>query len=185
MSKPILDRQPVSDLEMRTCRVCLISKQLNLEFSFHKTYECYSTYCKDCANKRRRLKLAGLPIPEEYNNLLKKEKVKFVIQNKPWRKTTRANRKRLQYKTTDKKKGLDCDLTVEFVEKALNSPCFYCKFPSVGLDRIDNSLGHTMSNSVSCCYECNLARNSNFTHEEMKIIGKAIRKIKISRKDNI
>ncbi len=54
----------------------------------------------------------------------------------------------------------------------------------IGLDRIDNSKGHTKDNTVPCCYECNCARNNNFSFEEMKILGKTIKQIKESRKIN-
>ena len=54
----------------------------------------------------------------------------------------------------------------------------------IGLDRIDNSKGHTKDNTVPCCYECNCARNNNFSFEGMKILGKTIKQIKESRKIN-
>ena len=50
------------------------------------------------------------------------------------------------------------------------------------IDRLDNSKGHTKDNVVPCCIECNTARSDNFTFEEMKVIGKSIRKIKKDRK---
>jgi 5-methylcytosine-specific restriction endonuclease McrA len=36
--------------------------------------------------------------------------------------------------------------------------CFYCKtnnYLELGLDRIDNSLGHSLDNVVTCCSKCN------------------------------
>lgn len=33
------------------------------------------------------------------------------------------------------------------------------------------------SNVVPCCYVCNCARNNNFSFDEMKILGKTIKKI--------
>lgn len=181
MVRPV-ERKLVDDSVQRTCKVCGQTKQLNLEFNFHSTSEYYSNCCKDCANLRRKLKRLNLPIPKEFDNLIKPKRNRRVIENKPWRKTTHANRKRLQYKVFDKKRGLDHDLTVEFLEKSLNSPCHYCGDNSCGLDRKDNSIGHTMNNCVPCCYECNTAKNNSFSYEEMLFIGKAIKTIKENRK---
>jgi len=64
---------------------------------------------------------------------------------------------------------------------ALASPCYYCGYPSNGVDRIDNSIGHIMTNCIPCCHTCNVARMDNFSHEEMIILGKTIREIKLKR----
>lgn len=45
------------------------------------------------------------------------------------------------------------------------------------LCRKDNFKGHTYDNVVPCCYICNCARNNNFSFEEMKLLGKTIKKI--------
>lgn len=182
MPKPILYPKAVDDNVYRLCKVCKISKQLNLEFYYRSTYNHYSGFCKDCHNRRRKLLYAGLPIPVEFDNLKRENiKEKKVFKNKPWRKTQFANRKRLDYKSIDKKKNRVSDLTVDFINHALNSSCHYCGFKPSGLDRVNHDLGHIMGNCVPCCFECNVARNNNFTYEEMLEIGKVIRKIKITR----
>lgn len=88
------------------------------------------------------------------------------------------------YKHKDKIMGVSvCDMDIEWMAyNILTKPCVYCGDTfRIGADRIDNSKGHTKDNVVPCCYECNCARNANFTHKEMFIIGKAIAKIKESR----
>ena len=95
------------------------------------------------------------------------------------------------YKNKDKKNGVSvCDIDIEWmVVNVLSKPCVYCgDTHRVGADRIDNSKGHTKDNVVPCCYECNCARNTNFTFDEMRIIGRAIAEIKANRgviNDNI
>lgn len=89
------------------------------------------------------------------------------------------------YRLSDKKKGLNSDITVEYFREQIKSGCLYCgDTVRVGLDRIDNTKGHEKGNVVPCCYECNCARMDNFSHEEMKIIGKSIKEIKRLRNEN-
>lgn len=62
-------------------------------------------------------------------------------------------------------------------------PCTYCgdTQEEIGCDRIDNSKGHTKDNVVPACKTCNVSRMDNFTHEEMLVLGKTIKQIKINR----
>lgn len=82
--------------------------------------------------------------------------------------------------------GKEWTLTKEEFEAIGQLPCDYCGFPcniilGVGLDRLDNARGYHADNVVSCCEDCNCARRHTFTPAEMKIIGLAIRKVKLSR----
>ncbi len=91
------------------------------------------------------------------------------------------------YKHRDIHNGLTvCDIDIDWmIENIIKKPCVYCgDTRRVGCDRIDNHFGHTKDNVVPCCYECNCARNNNFTHEEMIILGKAIKQIKEQREQN-
>ena len=100
---------------------------------------------------------------------------------------TKAKKMIYSYKAKDKKMGLDvCDIDADWMVKNIfHKPCVYCgDNHRIGCDRIDNNLGHTKSNVVPCCIECNMARNSNFSMEEMFVIGAAIRKVKKARKKN-
>lgn len=89
------------------------------------------------------------------------------------------------YKCKDKKRGYVTTITLaNLSDIILNGKCIYCgDSNNIGLDRIDNTRGHEIGNVVPCCYECNVARNNNFSFEEMKTIGKAINQIKLKRNE--
>jgi hypothetical protein len=63
------------------------------------------------------------------------------------------------FKHCDKQRGLKTDLDLELVDTFISKPCSYCgETNGIGLDRIDNSLGHVYGNVVPCCYRCNFLR---------------------------
>ena len=91
-----------------------------------------------------------------------------------------------QAKWSAKQRGEVFTLSREEYFGLLAKPCAYCALPNdvqrgVGLDRIDNSKGYEPGNVVSCCRLCNVTRVDSFTPSEMKILGKAIRKIRLAR----
>jgi 5-methylcytosine-specific restriction endonuclease McrA len=86
-----------------------------------------------------------------------------------------------QYQRAAAKRELVFELKETEVHQLLESPCSYCgvtptrratettraklklKEDSLlvnGIDRIDNSLGYTKSNSVACCWQCNRAKGA-------------------------
>lgn len=71
-----------------------------------------------------------------------------------------------------KRRGIPYELTQFETIRLVQEPCFYCKATYTlplhnGIDRVDNSLGYTKENSVSCCKWCNYAKNI-MTIEEFK-----------------
>lgn len=77
------------------------------------------------------------------------------------------------YQRDSKQKNRDFQLTFKEAVKLFTSPCEYCgqlggvagnshiketKFN--GIDRIDNREGYNITNTVSCCYTCNRAKNN-------------------------
>ena len=99
-----------------------------------------------------------------------------IIQDKDFlsQKRIKASKMLSSYKHKDKVNNTSiCDIDIDWmIENIVNKPCYYCgDTHRIGCDRIDNSKGHTKDNVVPCCFECNCARNNNFTVDEMKIIG--------------
>jgi len=65
-------------------------------------------------------------------------------------------------KKSDKKKGRENDLTLEFVQSSMKDGCRYCGEHELRmtLDRIDNSKGHLRDNVIPACLRCNYARGN-------------------------
>lgn len=62
-----------------------------------------------------------------------------------------------------KQRGLSFNMTLdEFSIFFWGKPCFYCgdSFDTIGLDRVDSSIGYEVSNVVSCCARCNKAKHA-------------------------
>ena len=73
-----------------------------------------------------------------------------------------ANEVYLKYKQRSPSRKLEFDLSLEFFKKNVRANCHYCNeiIPTVGFDRIDNSIGYIENNSVPCCASCNLMKRS-------------------------
>lgn len=65
------------------------------------------------------------------------------------------------------------ELSIDEFEKLTKQNCFYCGIGPVqeqkasktsysynGVDRVDNNIGYILSNCVSCCSICNIAKNN-------------------------
>lgn len=76
----------------------------------------------------------------------------------------RANRLAEAYKKIDESKGLENNVTGEFILKHIfTSVCQKCgesDWKKLGCDRIDNSRGHLIDNVVCACRMCNIKRNT-------------------------
>lgn len=94
--------------------------------------------------------------------------------------------KRLRnYVNYDKKRWLINDLTYDFIKEQTSLPCVYCwSIGNIWLDRIDNSLWHSIDNVVPCCSICNNTRMHIRTHEEMFVLWKTIKILLDSRAEN-
>lgn len=117
---------------------------------------------------------------------LRKDKPVKDYKNSSMTIRQKASKMISAYKNKDKTKGLSiCDIDIDWmIENIMLKPCIYCgDTERIGCDRIDNDEGHIKTNVVPCCYECNCARNANFSYKEMRYLGNYIRKIKDKRKE--
>ena len=94
------------------------------------------------------------------------EKKRWLAYNKT-RRTTESNRAHalsLDYRYTDKGRGLDTGNNIDgpwIEEHIFATKCIYCgdsRWEHLGCDRIDNNLPHTPENCVCACGICNCER---------------------------
>ena len=93
-----------------------------------------------------------------------------------------------RYKSCANKRGLVWELNQQQFAELTQKNCYYCNaephqiikahgckssYTYNGVDRIDSSTGYTLSNCVSACGRCNIAKN-NMTGQEFKTMIKKI-----------
>lgn len=167
-----IDKHPeVNKTLPRTCTICGETKTCG-DFAYTSTTGYFQGDCKECRNKK-------------YKETRTPEKVKIKNeQTKNWYNGVGKYKKFVtSYRNFDFYRGLDNDLDEQYIKDSLDKSCTYCGHPSEGVDRLDNKIGHIKSNCIPACKCCNVARNSNFTHEEMLLLGKTIKEIKDKRND--
>lgn len=82
------------------------------------------------------------------------------------------------YRSGARARNLCWDLSVEEFERLITGDCHYCGVPPSnlrarrktqfrynGIDRLENSVGYTKENSVTCCVECNMAKKQRSAND--------------------
>lgn len=104
--------------------------------------------CSTCKGKQDRAKRQSNP------NLM----ATYKIYQASYYKERPHLYKLKSYQHSDKTNNRISLTRKEFLELITNSVCFYCyenNFAVLGLDRIDNNLGHEIGNVRVCCDKCN------------------------------
>lgn len=139
----------------KTCCDCNEEKDKRKDFylticrkTAKKTYRAYTRRCKNCHNKYAA------------KNLLS-DRPQFLLS---------------RYRAVDRRTKRENNLTKIIVRDLISKPCHYCKSIniSMGLDRVNNLLGHTIENVVPCCVRCNTTRG-NMPIKAWIIIAKAMK----------
>jgi len=102
-------------------------------------------------------------IKANYNN--KKDDLNFKLQRKSQQSTPQG--KYVSYKSKAKQRNIPFELTLSDFQNLYQTLCEYCgeKIETIGIDRVDNTLGYTLDNIKSCCNICNKIKR-NFTLEQ-------------------
>jgi hypothetical protein len=65
------------------------------------------------------------------------------------------------YRKGAEKRGLPFEITLEYLTEHLwQKPCSYCgcAIRTMGLDRVNNTEGYTITNTIPCCSTCNFMK---------------------------
>lgn len=96
-----------------------------------------------------------------------------------------------KYKAEARKRGFVFELTNDVFYDLVTRNCYYCdqiptqeyiidtcygSFIYNGIDRLDNKIGYTIENSVTCCKACNYAKHTGTSEDYIQ------RSIRIARK---
>jgi hypothetical protein len=164
-----------SDSTMRLHRVggsLILPRSTNFETKKMTKKEQKREYHKEWYKRNREKELSKV---KEYKKKNPEVRASWLKENgsKP---KVRFDKAKSNTRTKTKKPWL---LTFEQYDKIINNPCHYCQVDissgrGSGLDRLDNSKGYEMGNVVPACKACNVARNTNFTHDEWIVGVRAI-----------
>ena len=129
---------------MKYCTGCKKDKSLDEYGSDASRPDGMKWRCKECCNAKQRVRRDT-----------KESKIKESIRMKKYGQTKKG--KYSQYKSNAKARAYSFNLTYEEFCTFWQQPCFYCDgdIHTVGIDRIDNTLGYSLDNIVSCCGLCN------------------------------
>ena len=88
------------------------------------------------------------------NNGKEKARIFYAINGKTPKYRTHS------YRACARKKGFCYDLSKEEFMSLWQKPCYYCgdAISTIGIDRVDSSIGYTISNVVPCCRFCNVGK---------------------------
>jgi hypothetical protein len=131
-------------------------------------------YCLDCAPEAKRDRNKQWHIDNKEHRS-EKDKVNHKSPSYRWN----------LLKSNGRKRGLEVSIMREQFEDISKRPCCYCdgsldKDSGWGshIDRINNDIGYTYENSVSCCDFCNRIKQDLLSYEENKAVIKLIVKMR-------
>jgi hypothetical protein len=129
----------------RRCTICALEKA-PVHFGVDRNRSGgLAISCKECNR-----------IGEESDNMDPEKRKAIDARHHKKRKNT-IERKYTVYKSAAKKHKRTFSLSIEDFKLFWKKPCTYCgdEIETIGLDRIDSSIGYELDNITSCCLTCN------------------------------
>ena len=151
---------------IRSCRQCGVKYNKGFGSS---TYFCSISCKSEYSFEKRQIHKSNRAIAIKENP----DKYKDSIINRCYR----------SYKNGAENRNLQFDLQIKDIIEHFQKPCYYCgdKIKTVGIDRVDNSIGYTIGNIVPCCTKCNFMKRAYSSNEfvnQCKKVARNIRKTK-------
>lgn len=114
------------------------------------------------SNPERKIKIKEREYWKTLNNVKKRKEYDETEKGKQKYKKYRRSLKGKyrDYKNSSQYRNIPFNLTFKQFETFWEALCFYCgiEIKTVGIDRVDNSVGYQMDNCVPCCKDCNYAK---------------------------
>lgn len=141
----------------KICSICGKRKSIEEMDTVAKNGKVYHrSSCKKCRN--RRCQIWKEKNPQRYFA----GQQELMLERKRQRSCLEEQDKFIFWdsRNSDRKSGLQNDLTRDFIRELITKGCSYCgeTRSRMTLDRIDNSIGHVQNNVVPCCIRCNYIR---------------------------
>ena len=154
--------------QTKTCPTCIETKDVSCFSKDKRASDGLQSQCKACqkahykANKENvcaKRKTYHESNRDKVNALHKAYREANKDQISAYKKAHNQSQrgKYTSYKRSAKQRGIPFDLTFDEFITFWQQDCNYCKrpVPTIGIDRIDSSIGYMLENCVSCCTICN------------------------------
>lgn len=167
-------------LSSKTCSRCKKTLGISSFSSDASRGDGYETKCKSCKglyhmeygaeNKDKIKKRQANYFENNREEILAKNKEKYHNSEprrlKTIRRTTKNgktfNGRFSTYRSSARVRNVNFNLSKDQFKTFWQQPCSYChsEIETIGIDRVDSSLGYSMDNCVPCCAYCNYIKNA-------------------------
>jgi hypothetical protein len=153
--------------EEKVCIKCNIVKTVTHFGRQSRDANRIRNVCHSCVYKSRK-----------DSGYLIKNKHRINKQTENWKHKNPTGSRFRAMRGSDKKRGHFGTMTREEYNTITSKPCYYCGTRlDIGVDRKDNTIGHTYSNALPCCHKCNYLL-SDLPMEAKEILKISLTKIK-------
>lgn len=156
----------------------IVDGPIKLRYENGKSYVKWLVECNTCKNKTWKFS-------NTFNKLKFGCKICYDNSMKKFDGSSAISKAYISLKNNAIPRGYSVDIDKQVFYEIASQPCYYCGAEPPekngvkewngtakinGIDRVDNSKGYTIENSVSCCYDCNQMKSNRTLDNFMKKI---------------